>query len=65
MMQVITPFRSLVLCADSRREMEEWIAALKAAASKEFYDVINPCITFCTNNNNKKSIKMIANSTKT
>ena len=37
--QVITPFRSLVLCADTRREMEEWIAALKAAASKEYYDV--------------------------
>lgn len=37
--QVITPFRNLVLCADSRREMEEWISALKTAAKKEFYDV--------------------------
>ncbi|XP_059351819.1 diacylglycerol kinase eta-like isoform X4 [Daphnia carinata] len=36
--QVITPFRSLVLCAESRREMEEWITALKAAANKEYYD---------------------------
>ena len=38
-LQVITPFRNLVLCADSRREMEEWISALKTAANKEFYDV--------------------------
>ena len=38
-LQVITPFRSLVLCAESRREMEDWIAALKAAASHEYYDV--------------------------
>ncbi|KAK3094795.1 hypothetical protein FSP39_006352 [Pinctada imbricata] len=36
--QVITPFRNLVLCADSRREMEEWITALKTAANKEYYD---------------------------
>ncbi|XP_069104999.1 diacylglycerol kinase delta-like isoform X3 [Argopecten irradians] len=36
---VITPFRSLVLCTESRREMEEWISALKTAANKEFYDV--------------------------
>ncbi|XP_063428403.1 diacylglycerol kinase delta-like isoform X2 [Mytilus trossulus] len=36
--QVITPFRNLVLCAESRREMEEWISALKTAAKKEFYD---------------------------
>ncbi|XP_056006348.1 diacylglycerol kinase delta-like isoform X5 [Ostrea edulis] len=36
--QVITPFRNLVLCADSRREMEEWISALKTATNREFYD---------------------------
>uniref|UniRef100_K1QXV0 diacylglycerol kinase (ATP) n=1 Tax=Magallana gigas TaxID=29159 RepID=K1QXV0_MAGGI len=36
--RVITPFRNLVLCADSRREMEEWITALKTATNKEFYD---------------------------
>nr|XP_046483245.1 diacylglycerol kinase eta isoform X1 [Neodiprion pinetum]XP_046483246.1 diacylglycerol kinase eta isoform X1 [Neodiprion pinetum] len=29
--QVITPFRSLVLCGESRREMEEWLSALRAA----------------------------------
>ncbi|XP_050417388.1 diacylglycerol kinase delta isoform X2 [Patella vulgata] len=36
--QVITPFRNLILCADSRREMEEWISALKMAANKEYYE---------------------------
>ncbi|XP_076435509.1 diacylglycerol kinase delta-like isoform X2 [Babylonia areolata] len=36
--QVITPSRNLVLCADSRREMEEWINALKMAANKEYYE---------------------------
>ncbi|KAK2151391.1 hypothetical protein LSH36_365g05034 [Paralvinella palmiformis] len=36
--RVITPFRNLVLCADSRKEMEEWITALRSAASREFYD---------------------------
>ncbi|XP_070213170.1 diacylglycerol kinase delta-like isoform X4 [Littorina saxatilis] len=36
--QVITPTRNLVLCAESRREMEEWINALKMAANKEYYE---------------------------
>ncbi|KAJ9585833.1 hypothetical protein L9F63_020535, partial [Diploptera punctata] len=36
--QVITPFRRLVLCADSRREMEDWISALKAASNREYYE---------------------------
>ncbi|XP_059478618.1 diacylglycerol kinase eta-like isoform X2 [Neocloeon triangulifer] len=31
--QVITANRSLVLCADSRSDMEEWMAALRAAAA--------------------------------
>ncbi|XP_063598008.1 uncharacterized protein LOC134774613 [Penaeus indicus] len=35
--QCITPFRSLVLAAESRREMEEWIAALKSATSTTQY----------------------------
>ncbi|XP_014665282.1 PREDICTED: diacylglycerol kinase delta-like [Priapulus caudatus] len=35
---VITPFRSLILCADSRKEMEDWIAALRSAGNREFYD---------------------------
>nr|CAD7596741.1 unnamed protein product [Timema genevievae] len=36
--QVITPFRRLVLCAESRREMEEWISALKAASTRDYYE---------------------------
>ncbi|XP_073819410.1 diacylglycerol kinase eta isoform X3 [Musca autumnalis] len=30
--QVITPTRSLVLCAESRREMEDWLGSLKSAS---------------------------------
>ena len=41
--QVITPFRNLVLCADSRKEMEDWIMALKSAANREYYDVSSLC----------------------
>lgn len=37
--QIVTPFRRLVLAADSKREMDEWIAALKAANSKEYCEV--------------------------
>ncbi|XP_044751269.1 diacylglycerol kinase eta isoform X2 [Coccinella septempunctata] len=33
--QVITPYRSLVLCADSRREMEEWLAAFSTASQTQ------------------------------
>lgn len=47
--QVITPFRNLVLCADSRKEMEEWITALRSAASREFYDVCVNCCLFLSN----------------
>ncbi|XP_055868599.1 diacylglycerol kinase delta-like isoform X5 [Biomphalaria glabrata] len=36
--QVITPSRNIIVCADSRREMEEWINALKMAANKEYYE---------------------------
>lgn len=36
--QVITPTRSLVLCAESRREMEDWLAAMKAASTSEFFE---------------------------
>jgi len=38
LLKVITPTRSLVLCAESRREMEDWLSALKAASSREFYE---------------------------
>lgn len=36
--QLITPTRSLVLAANSRSEMEEWLQALKTASAREFYD---------------------------
>ncbi|XP_065091396.1 diacylglycerol kinase eta [Ochlerotatus camptorhynchus] len=36
--QLITPTRSLVLCAENRREMEDWLHALKAASSREFFE---------------------------
>lgn len=38
-LQVITPFRNLVLCAESRKEMEEWISALKQSSKKEYVEV--------------------------
>ena len=41
-MQVITPSQSLILSAETRRDMEEWMSALKAASSREFYDVCSP-----------------------
>ena len=37
--QIITPSRNMIVCADTRRDMEEWINALKMAASKEYYEV--------------------------
>ncbi|CAL4066650.1 unnamed protein product, partial [Meganyctiphanes norvegica] len=36
--QCITPFRSLVLGAESRRDMEDWIAALKSATTNQYYE---------------------------
>ncbi|XP_054724855.1 diacylglycerol kinase eta-like [Uloborus diversus] len=39
--QVITPFRRLILCAESRKEMEEWITALKNVSNKDFYEGID------------------------
>ncbi|XP_066202444.1 diacylglycerol kinase delta isoform X5 [Saccopteryx leptura] len=32
---VITPCRKLILCADNRKEMEDWIAALKTVQNRE------------------------------
>ncbi|CAH0557041.1 unnamed protein product [Brassicogethes aeneus] len=40
--QVITPFRSLVLCCESRREMEEWLGALTAASQRRYHDSDQP-----------------------
>lgn len=37
--QVITPFRKLMLCAESRKEMEDWISALKSVQKWETYEV--------------------------
>lgn len=28
-----------MLCADSRKDMEEWISAIKTAASRDYYEV--------------------------
>ncbi|KAK6644849.1 hypothetical protein RUM43_001122 [Polyplax serrata] len=36
--QIVTPFRRLVLAAESKTEMDEWIAALKAANSKDYFE---------------------------
>lgn len=36
--QLITPHRSLVLCAENRREMEDWLQALKTASAREFFE---------------------------
>ena len=38
-LQVITPFRTLVLSTDTRKDMEEWISAFKSVANREFYEV--------------------------
>lgn len=36
---VITPCRKLILCADNRKEMEDWIAALKTVQNREHFEV--------------------------
>ncbi|XP_071798158.1 diacylglycerol kinase delta-like isoform X3 [Asterias amurensis] len=36
--RVITPFRTLILCTDTRKDMEEWISAFKSVANREFYE---------------------------
>uniref|UniRef100_A0A8C5WXR6 Diacylglycerol kinase n=1 Tax=Laticauda laticaudata TaxID=8630 RepID=A0A8C5WXR6_LATLA len=35
---VITPCRKLILCADNRKEMEDWIAALKTVQNREHFE---------------------------
>ncbi|XP_061769497.1 diacylglycerol kinase delta isoform X2 [Nerophis ophidion] len=35
---VITPFRKLMLCAENRKEMEDWIGALKSVQKWEIYE---------------------------
>lgn len=39
LLQVITPFRRLILCAENRKEMEDWISSLKSVQSREHYEV--------------------------
>ncbi|XP_049581925.1 diacylglycerol kinase delta [Syngnathus scovelli] len=35
---VITPCRRLILCADNRKEMEEWISALRSIQNRQNYE---------------------------
>ncbi|XP_036401222.1 diacylglycerol kinase eta-like isoform X1 [Megalops cyprinoides] len=35
---VITPFRRLILCAENRKEMEDWISSIKSVQSREHYE---------------------------
>ncbi|XP_069723519.1 diacylglycerol kinase kappa isoform X1 [Phaenicophaeus curvirostris] len=37
---VITPFRKLILCAENRKEMEDWISALKSVQKWEIHEVM-------------------------
>lgn len=52
-LQVITPFRRLILCAENRKEMEDWISSLKSVQSREHYEVSNQqihaslCVCVC------------------
>uniref|UniRef100_A0A8C0HF59 diacylglycerol kinase (ATP) n=1 Tax=Buteo japonicus TaxID=224669 RepID=A0A8C0HF59_9AVES len=36
--RVITPFRKLILCAENRKEMEDWISALKSVQKWEIHE---------------------------
>uniref|UniRef100_A0A8B9E4Q4 Diacylglycerol kinase n=1 Tax=Anser cygnoides TaxID=8845 RepID=A0A8B9E4Q4_ANSCY len=36
--KIITPFRRLILCAENRKEMEDWISSLKSVQSREHYE---------------------------
>uniref|UniRef100_A0A8C5SS18 Diacylglycerol kinase n=1 Tax=Laticauda laticaudata TaxID=8630 RepID=A0A8C5SS18_LATLA len=38
--QIITPFRRLILCAENRKEMEDWISSLKSVQSREHYEAV-------------------------
>lgn len=45
MFQVITPCRKLILCADNRKEMEDWIAVLKTVQNREHFEVMYKIIS--------------------
>ncbi|XP_055333563.1 diacylglycerol kinase delta-like isoform X2 [Paramacrobiotus metropolitanus] len=49
--QLISPFQNLILCAEKRRDMEEWITALKAVSSREYYDVAEQVSLFSGQHN--------------
>ncbi|XP_077014467.1 diacylglycerol kinase eta isoform X2 [Tamandua tetradactyla] len=36
---IITPFRRIMLCAENRKEMEDWISSLKSVQTRESYEV--------------------------
>uniref|UniRef100_A0A8C8CX60 Diacylglycerol kinase n=1 Tax=Oncorhynchus tshawytscha TaxID=74940 RepID=A0A8C8CX60_ONCTS len=36
---IITPCRRLILCAENRKEMEDWMAALKSVQNREHFEV--------------------------
>uniref|UniRef100_A0A4W5QHT8 Diacylglycerol kinase n=1 Tax=Hucho hucho TaxID=62062 RepID=A0A4W5QHT8_9TELE len=36
---IIAPCRRLILCADNRKEMEDWMAALKSVQNREHFEV--------------------------
>uniref|UniRef100_A0A8D1GC62 Diacylglycerol kinase n=1 Tax=Sus scrofa TaxID=9823 RepID=A0A8D1GC62_PIG len=36
---IITPFRRLMLCAENRKEMEDWISSLKSVQTRDPYEV--------------------------
>ncbi|XP_041035795.1 diacylglycerol kinase delta-like isoform X4 [Carcharodon carcharias] len=35
---IITPFRKLILCAENRKEMEDWIAAMKTIQNRDHFE---------------------------
>lgn len=49
LLQVITPFRKLILCAENRKEMEDWITALKSVQKWEIHEVTwaGCCVDLC------------------
>ncbi|KAJ7396790.1 Diacylglycerol kinase eta [Pitangus sulphuratus] len=52
---IITPFRRLILCAENRKEMEDWISSLKSVQSREHYEG-----TFSPSSLWQRLIKLIA-----
>ncbi|CDQ70627.1 unnamed protein product [Oncorhynchus mykiss] len=53
---VITPFRKLMLCAESRKEMEDWIGALKSVQKWETYEVNTTHLLICSSMTDQKHL---------